>query len=422
MNGILNRINLMISRYLSNRLFIREHGILLGVMACMLVVGSFSAAFINTFLYSFASGTNSAGLNVVARYNLFSALYMVAFCALVGIVAKRITYRVSMAIGAALHILFYACVIIFMGNIQTHIGFVAMLSGISTAFFYIAYNSLVTAMIGNVARKQYVMFQSIISVACGIIFPLISGVIIYVINSIAGYMTVFAFCIIISAICLVLCFMVPKLRGQSKQTYFAGILIKSFSSGRYFAISICDCLLGLKEGIVMFLLPVIIIRLTENVFVVGFYVSVCTLATVLSGLLFQKINLVRYPYVTMFMAIFLQTVASAVLIFSLNIWTVFGFGVVNSLLSTLCFAPINAQYYNVLESVGKNLTKKTLETTCTKEIYYNLGKIIAILFLGITITNTTGIFVLITAFFMLQFITWGTCVALRKAEGGEERV
>lgn len=415
MNGILNRINLMISRYLSNRLFMREQGILLGVMACMLAAGSFSAAFINTYLYSFANTAASDGLYTVAKYNLLTAVSLIVFCSVVGILAKKLTYKVSMTIGAAIHILFYVCVVVLAENLQSYIGFIAMLSGMGTAFFYISYNSLVNVMIGSVARKQYIMFQSIISMAVGIVFPLVSGAIIHAINSVAGYILVFLICILLSLVCMILCIMLPKVRGQSRRTFFAGVLLKSFVSKRYLAVSVCDCLRGLKEGIIMFLLPVIIIRATGNVFVVGIYVAVCALAGILGNLALQRVNVMKYPYMSMLSAILVQFAAIVFLTVKFNIWMMFAAGIVNAFFVPAAAAAANAHYYSALAATDANLSKKTLETTCVKEIYYNVGKIAAILVLSLTITNTFAMFITISVFFALQLTSWVLCLLLRKS-------
>ena len=416
MSGILNRINLMVSRYLSNRLLMREQGILLGVMACMLTAGAFSAAFINVFLYEFANNANYDGLYAVARYNMLSAVFMIVFCIVAGIVVKRITYKTSMTLGAVVHIIFYAYIIMFAHNLQEHITFIAMLSGMGTAFFYLAYNSLIDVMVGNVSKKQYIMFQSIISMTVSIVFPLVSGVIIFFLKDMAGYITVFVVCILLCMACMVLCVMLPKVQGQSRRTYFAGVLVKSYVSKSYRAASVNDCMRGIKEGILMFLLPVVIIRTTENAFVVGLYVSLCTVAVILGNLSLQKFDVMKYPYIKMLLAVLLQSGAAVVLVFELNIYVIFAFGVINAFFGPMSMAPVNVHYYKALESAGTNLNKKTLETSCVKEIHYNFGKIVAIILIGLTISNTAGIFMLISLFFVLQIITWIICVTERKAE------
>ncbi len=416
MSGILNRINLMISRYLSNRLLMREQGILLGVMACMLTAGAFSAAFINIFLYEFANSVNYDGLYAVARYNMLSSVFMMVFCIVAGIVVKRITYKRSMTAGAVIHIIFYVYIIMFARNPQEHITFMAMLSGMGTAFFYLAYNSLIDVMVGNVSKKQYIMFQSIISMTAGIIFPLVSGIIVFMLKEITGYITVFIICILLCVACMVLCIMIPEVPGQSRRTYFAGVLIKSYVSKQYRAASISDCMRGIKEGILMFLLPVVIVRTTENAFMVGLYVSACTVAAILGNLLLEKFDVMKYPYIKMLFAILVQSGAAVVLVFRLNIYVIFIFGIINAFFGPMSMAPVNVQYYKALEAAGTNLNKKTLETSCVKEIHYNFGKIIAILLLGLSIANTAGMFVLISIFFALQVITWISCVLARKAE------
>lgn len=416
MSGILNRINLMISRYLSNRLLMREQGLLLGVMACMLTAGAFSAAFINVFLYEFANSVNYDGLYAVARYNMLSAVFMMIFCIVAGIIVKRITYKLSMTAGAVIHIIFYAYIIMFASKLQEHITFMAMLSGMSTAFFYLAYNSLIDVMVGNVSKKQYIMFQSIISMAVGIVFPLVSGVLVFALKAAAGYITVFVICILLCLACMVLCIMLPEVPGQSRKTFFAGVLIKSYISKSYRAASVNDCMRGIKEGILMFLLPVVIIRTTENAFVVGLYVSVCTVAGILGNLSLQKFDVMKYPYIKMLFAILVQSAVAAVLVFKLNIYVIFIFGIINAFFGPMSMAPVNVQYYKALEVAGTNLNKKTLETSCVKEIHYNFGKIIAILLLGVSIANTAGMFMLISVFFVLQVVTWINCVSARKAE------
>lgn len=416
MNGIFNRINLMISKYLSNRLLMREQGILLGVMACMIAAVSFSNVFVNTFLYGTIQNNAilSDGINTVVKYNMLSAVYMIVFCFIISITAKKLTYRVSMAIGAVFHIIFYAALTACKAEIQNYVNLLALLSGISTAFFYISYNSLVNIMISGVSRKQYVMFQSIISVTFGIIIPIVSGAIISGAQTI-GYTVVFAVCTFLSIGCLCLCCMVSRMRGTNKKNYFAGVFIKSFSDKKYFAVSVLDIFRGLKEGTITFFIPIVLLRLGASPLVIGLYVAMCSAINVLANFLPAKIKNVAYPYTAMVFSTVIITATAILLIFKITIWSVFVFGALNALVTNALYGPQHTAYYNTISCLG-GFSKKILETTAVKEIYFNFGKILSILIFCITMNNTSVTMAAIAIIFALQFVCWGICVACRKSE------
>ena len=415
MNGFFNRINLMVSRYLSNRLLMREQGILLGIMACMIAAVSFSSVFVNTFLYGGMQKNIllSDGIYAVVKYNMLSAVNMIVFCFVISIIAKKLTYRVCMAMGAAFHVVFYAVLIAFRAEIQNYIPLLALLSGISTAFFYICYNSLVDVMISGGTKKQYIMFQSIISVAAGIVLPVISGTVIMG-GSVVGYTIVFALCAFFCVFCFFLCAMLPKMRGQNKKNYFAGVLIKSLTNKRYFAVSLFDVFRGLKEATVAFLIPVVLVRLSAGMLVIGLYVAMCAALGVLANFIFARFKIAQYPYTMMVFSIVILIASAIMLVFRLSILSVFVFGAVNALLLTALNVPQHLTYYGVLSDMGTAFAKKTLETTSVKEIYFNFGKILSIVIFSITMNNTSVTMMAIAAIFALQFVCWGICVACRK--------
>lgn len=403
MSGIFNRISLMISRYLSNRLFMKGQGILLGIMSCMLAAGSFSTVFINTFIYRFASENS---ILLVIKYNVLMAAFMVLFCCLAGIFAKKMTYEVSMCFGSVVYVAVYVCLIWFYKEPGKYLALISMLSGLGAAFFYISYNSLVNVMIGSFLRKQYVLFQSIISVILGIVLPVISGAVILIAGGRAGYIIVFAACVMMCSLATFLCFMLPKVRGQSRKTYFANVLLKSVTSKKYFLVSSCDLIRGLKEGVLAFLMPVIILKMAGNELSVGLYASVCAIAGVLGNFLMIKTDITEKLYRPMLLSAIVQSAAALLVVFWLNLFSVFVFGFVTSLLLPQFQASYNVEYYNVLEEVDNKLSRRILETSCVKEIYSNIGRIVSLLMLSLVVQNTFAITVLLFVFFMMQIVSW----------------
>ncbi len=403
MSGIFNRISLMISRYLSNRLFMKGQGILLGIMTCMLAAGSFSTVFINTFIYRFAS---EGSILLVIRYNVLMAAFMVLFCCLAGIFAKKMTYEVSMCFGSVVYVAAYVCLIWFYKEPGKYLALISMLSGLGTAFFYISYNSLVNVMVGSFLRKQYVLFQSIISVILGILLPVISGAVILLSGGRAGYVIVFSLCVVMCSVATFLCFMLPKVRGQSRKTYFANVLLKSVTSKKYFLVSACDLIRGLKEGVLAFLMPVIILKIAGNELSVGLYVAVCAIAGILGNFLMNKTNITEKLYRPMLVSAIVQSAVALLLVLWLNLFSVFIFGIVTSLFLPQFQTSLNVEYYSVLDEVDNKLSRKTLETSCVKEIYFNFGRILSVLMLSLVVQNTFAITVLLFAFFMMQLVSW----------------
>lgn len=422
MSGFLNRINLMISRYLSNRLLMREQWMLLSIMACMLAVSSLSSVFINIFLYSMASETINSfdGIEIVAAYNLMAGAISFLSCFLLGITAKKMTYRVSMIIGVVFHAIFYFLVAVLNINIYNHIFVVSVFAGLGTTFFYLSYYSLVNIMITGLAKKQYIMFQSIISVAVGIVLPLISGMIIFITDSAAGYVIVFGLCAALCVLCVFICSRLPKIRGQSKQTYFANVFLKSFTKRKYLAVSMCDVLRGLKEGVVSFFIPVILYQVSKSVLVVGIYLAVNAVFGLLGNSLLTKLNIYKHSIPLMFASVIIQFAVLCVLIFEINVITVFIFGVTAAVLAPMYITPAFMTYYSTLEALGPSVSRRGLETSCVKEIYFNMGRIAAIALLMITVENTIITMCVVAILFAMQIISCIVSTAFKRQTKQEE--
>lgn len=209
-----------------------------------------------------------------------------------------------------------------------------------------------------------------------------------------------------------LCCMLPKVRGLAKKNYFAGVFIKSFLDKRYFAVSVLDIFRGLKEGVIAFFIPLILIKLSASTLIIGLYIAMCAALGVAVNFFSNKAKFAVYPYMAAVFATVFITASAIMLVFKINIWSVFLFGAVNALATSALFAPQHLTYYNALTQIG-GLSKKTLETTSVKEIYFNLGKILSILIFGATMKNTSVTMAVIAMIFALQFICWGICVANR---------
>ncbi len=422
MSGFFNRINLMISRYLSNRLFMRDQLMLLSVMSCMIAVSALSSAFINLFLYSMAgSGINGAdGIAAVAGYNLIVGIISFFSCFLIGIIAKRITYRVSMMIGVILHLVFYAIVIVVNKNILNYIFLVALFYGLGTTFFYLSYYSLMNIAITGLAKKQYVMFQGIISAFCGIVLPIAAGgVIAAFYKNTVGYMSVFFLCLFLCIVSIFLVAKMEKVRGQSRQTHFANVFIKSIKVKKYFAVSMCDVLRGLKEGIVSFFIPIMIYQLSKNIFVVGAYLATCAIFNILGSFLAQNRSISRHPIFWMFISIFVQFAVLCVMIFKINVLTIFIFGMVTALLTPMHITPLFMTYYKVLESLGTSVYKRDLETASVKEIYFNLGRVLAVA-VGVAVIKSTIVTIgVLAVLFAIQVIGCIVSVAIKTQQDSE---
>ena len=204
------------------------------------------------------------------------------------------------------------------------------------------------------------------------------------------------------------------MRGQNKKNYFAGVLIKSLTNKRYFAVSLFDVFRGLKEATVAFLIPVVLVRLSAGMLVIGLYVAMCAALGVLANFIFARFKIAQYPYTMMVFSIVILIASAIMLVFRLSILSVFVFGAVNALLLTALNVPQHLTYYGVLSDMGTAFAKKTLETTSVKEIYFNFGKILSIVIFSITMNNTSVTMMAIAAIFALQFVCWGICVACRK--------
>lgn len=328
-----------------------------------------------------------------------------------------------MMIGIVFHLTLYAVAIVAGKNLLNYIFIVSLLAGLGATFFYLSYYSLMNVVITGLAKKQYVMFQGIISVGFGIILPLLSAGLIAVCKGTIGFTVVFWLCLFVCVAAVLLTVKMEKIRGQSRQTYFANVFIKSLVNKKYFAVSICDVLRGLKEGTVSFFIPVMLYQLSDNIFVVGVYFSLCAMFGILGNILMQKFNITRHPISLMFVSIFFQFAALCVMIFKINILTIFLFGIICAIFAPMHITPLFMTYYNALESMGNSIYKRNLESACVKEIYFNLGRVVSIMIMMSTMRNTIVTIGVLAVFFAIQVIGCVISASIRpQRDGGEQDV
>ena len=422
MSAYLKRIKTKIATFFAGGFLMREQKLFLSTVSLFFVASAFSGIFINTFIYlcAYASGEVASGLRAVAYYNLCMYSAMAFFSVVTGIIGKAVSSRTLIFTGLLLHALLYILLLSMKSSCVSYIWLLGILSGMGSAFFNFNYSSGVMYVTSAEGRGYYLFIQGIINSASAVFAPLIAGVLAQLVGGINGYVTLFVISLIILIVSIICCFSLTYQDGKKGATQFGNVFVFSLKNKPMRLCVACDAVSGIRDGVAMFLIPLLIYTLKMSNAGVGIYMFIYALIQTLVSYFARVYVISKNKMGVTFVSCVLFALSGFILAKGFNTLTLFSYGFVSALIQGFFVTVPFELFYDAAYKIP-HASRKNLEILSVREFYINIGRIIGVFTIMLVLKETTWVIYTIIIFGILQILSWiMLSLASRQLENKED--
>ena len=407
MSAYLKRFRTKIASLFAGGFLLREQKLFLSAVSLFFAASSLSGIFVNTFIYScaYASGEIASGLRAVAYYNLCMYGAMAFFAVVTGIIGKALSSRTLICAGLVFYALLYILLLIMGSTCVNYIWLLGILSGMGSAFFNLNYSSAVTYVTSTEGRGYYLSIQGIINSASAVIAPLIAGVLAEIVGGMGGYITLFIISLIVLALSVVCCFSLTYRDGKKGATQFGNVFVFSLKNKPLRLCAVSDAVSGLRDGVAMFLIPLLLFSLKMSNAAVGIYMFVYTLIQVAVSHFAQTRVSDKNRMSVVFFACVLYMLSGFILLGKIDTLTIFSYGIVSAFIQGFFATALFALFYDAAYKIP-HAHRKNLEILSVREFYINIGRIIGVFTIMFVLRETTYVIYTMIVFGILQMVSW----------------
>lgn len=366
-----------------------------------------SGIFINTFIYSCTvqSAESVSGLGLVAYYNLCMYASMAFFSIVIGIVGKSLNSRSLMSFGLLINVVLFVMLLILREQSIHYVWLLGILSGMVSAMFNLNYGVAVSHATSNNNREYYLVLQGSINGFSTIVTPLIASALLDIIGGINGYITLFSIVLILSVVSLMCFFNLHFNDGKKGMTQFGNVFVAFVKDKSLRSCAIAEFVGGLRDGIVVFLLPMLIF--TENManMPVGLYVFAFSLVQVLfSHNLQSKIDK-NNRNIMLFLSCIAYALIGLIFLSGTDMLRIYSYGIVSALIQSIFVAAVFSIFFEASYKI-RNAQRKNLEILSVKEFYTNLGRLVGTFVFLLVSSDTAYIVYTLNAVGIMQLVAW----------------
>ncbi|MCZ8519284.1 MULTISPECIES: MFS transporter [Paenibacillus] len=351
----------------------KEAGVSLFIHFCFQFGASMSGVFLTLYLWRLTHSLAVNGMYYAVTY----AVAPFAF-ALGGWLIKRrdrmVTYRLGIAMTAA----FYLGVVFAGERVAEYYVMFAILNGISSAFYWAGYLTLMYDVSTEGNRIRYLAVNTVLFTLGGLIGPALAGFLIARNNGLQGYTLVFGTACFMFLLATVVSMRIPMKPSHHKAYYlrFAGLLMQRNRAwlNSLYAFGV----MGLFQGMMLFLPNILLFQLVGREDLVGYlgvlYASLSIGTSLFLSRYGSEEKAVRFVVVST--AGFL--IATFFLIWKMTLFTVIAFMVIYSVCAPLQGNTITSYYFRM---IGRLPLKGQLrvESVVMREVFLNGGRVVSIL-------------------------------------------
>lgn len=357
-----------------------ESNIIIAINAMKKIMG----LFLGPFLTAYFIKKSQESIIDISIYNIFSFILLGVGSFLVASIIKN-KFRVGMfRIGVILNFIYIMTIIILKEKIINYLGLISFLYGISSSAYWFSYNLFVINKIDNKTRTEFTVKNKNISSIIGILFPIILGSIITVIN----YELTAVIILIISVVQIILSFMLSPDNEANLPKFNAKETWKKLKNNKQIRkMSIVEFFVGMNvsDGALEVLMTILIFNSFKTDLNLGIITSITTILSMISVHLYGKIYKKREDKKLIIASSILPVIAVFVLLIWKNNITLIIYNICYVVFTALLTLTREIRLYNISDShiVNKN---NQCEFFAIREGVLNLGRVV-----GYTILLLAGL-------------------------------
>jgi MFS transporter, YQGE family, putative transporter len=362
----------------------REAYVTLFIHACYQFGASMSGVFLSLYLWRLTKDLWVNGL-----YSGIGFLLTPIGFAVAGAIAKRRDRLFVYRTGILLTALFFLLVIFARERVAAYFPLFAFFSGVSGAFYWLGYLTLMYDVSTDSNRIRYLGLNSIFFNLAGLAGPAIAGYIISLNEGLQGYTIVFSLAFVMFVVAAAGSLRIKTRLSHHRAYYlkYMGLVMKknlAFNKGL-----IGWFVIGILQGVMLFLPNLLLYTVFTRENLVGYIGASLLLLTVLSSFIIGKWGRPHLAKTYILIAATGYLAAAQWLLWGIRPWTVVLFLAIYYFSSPWQFNSFSAYHYRI---VGRLPLKGNLrvETMVLRETAINFGRVISVMGVILLAEELTG--------------------------------
>jgi YQGE family putative transporter len=359
----------------------KQSMLLLGLDFGFTFASALSGLFLSIYLWKIV---DSWVINGVYNGMLFLFVFVGFWAG--GWLAKKTNHLVPFRMGIAMMVVFFLVLI----NIQTLVaeypGWFGMFHGLAIGFYWIAMLVLAYEMTTEETRLQYIGVQASVLSIAGLLAPFLSGHIIEWLPGFQGYLVIFIFSFLAYTLIMIGSFFLKTLPQSSKTFYFSFVLRKKLKHSLWQKHYAGWFLMGLREGIVLFVPPILLYHIFQSEGTIGSLTVIGGLITILSSQLFARYGRKHhFPSYNLLAAVGML-VTTIPLLYGLNQYTVLLFLFGNAFFNPLQRSSYTSHLYQLVSEKNSSNKLRT-ELIITRQLFLTGGRLLTLILFAAVIVG-----------------------------------
>ncbi|GGD48962.1 MFS transporter [Paenibacillus nasutitermitis] len=369
----------------------RQAMLLLAVQGLIAVATALSGTFLPIYLWKVSKSFALIGWFNFTLYTVSGLTFWIA-----GKWVKEHNKMNSLRLGIMMSGVFYFIILLLGSKAVTYAIPLGILGGLGQGFFWLAYNVVYFEITEPGNRDRFNGWTGLIGSGTGIAVPWISGFIITAFHGERGYSIIYTASAIIFGIAMVLSFWLKKREATGRYDWFYGFRQLRNSKDPWRRIALATAAQGIRDGVFMFLIGLLIYMATNNEQKLGSFSLVTSVLALISFWAIGKFLRPNLRSRAMLIGAVAVTIAIFPLFWSLTYRTMLTFGIGTAIFMPLFIIPMTSIVFDL---IGRNeeSAKRREELVVLREASLTVGRIIGI---------TAYLLVLPQAYSMSRAIPW----------------
>jgi len=346
--------------------------LLLAVQGLYAAATALSGTFVPIYLWKTSQSLLVVGWFTLWQYAIAGLTFWIA-----GKWVKERNKMNSLRLGIVLSGLFY-CVILLLDRQATHyVMLLGALSGLASGFFWLAYNVVYFEITEPDNRDKFNGWAGLLASAAGIFAPWISGMLIVAFAGGAGYRLIFTISLIIFGVCAATSFWLKKRKSTGSYSWGYGFRRLRDDDPGWRAVFLSLIAQGVREGVFMFLIGLLVYLVTRNEQTLGTYSLWTSLVGLIAFLLVGRLLTMRNRVPAMLIGAVMLTLVILPLLWRLDYTTLLWFGIGTALFLPLYTIPMTSSVFDRIGATTEAASRRE-EFIVLREAGLVLGRLIGL--------------------------------------------
>ncbi len=381
---------------------IGKDGKLLLITSTLFTVAiTLSNTFVNVYLWRIEKN-----YILIGWFNFYQYITMMITFVFAGKLAKTMDRVFILRIGVIILTIFYLVVFLLGASSAKYNNLLGIILGTGQGFYWFAYNILYFEITEPKNRDIFNGWNGLLTSIGGIIAPFTAGWFISHHSGLTGYRKIFFTSLIIFLFAVLISFLFYK--RKSPGYYRLNEVIKeSMKNSKWRNIILGMIAQGAREGLIIFIIGLLIYIKTNNEFSLGSYEMIISAVSSVTYFSVGKFMKKEWRDRSMLLGTMMMAIVVIPMFLKINYSTLLMYGIGTSIFAPLYFIPLTSK---IFDAIGENDITASLrdEYVVMREIGLNLGRVMMLL-LFIYFVKALGIewlkYLLLLAGSM-QIFTW----------------